>query len=137
MIKETITIFVPELYSFFLNISCNYLFLGFEQVSYIDPDRKIASSLGSNGTELKDIGVEMTAGGAENELAFLNDDKDGDNLLSVASNVLGRSSSNEGYKILLEQAIYEMTRGSYSVALQYLNKAVQVKSPFDKNILLF
>ena len=73
----------------------------------------------------------MTAGGAENELAFLNDDKDGENLLSVASNVLGRSSSNEGYKILLEQAIYEMTRGSYSVALQYLNKAVQVKSPFD------
>ena len=68
----------------------------------------------------------MTAGGAENELAFLNDDKDGENLLSVASNVLGRSFTNEGYKILLEQAIYEMTRGSYSVALQYLNKAVQV-----------
>ena len=68
----------------------------------------------------------MTAGGAENELAFLNDDKDEENLLSVASNVLGRSSTNEGYKILLEQAIYEMTRGSYSVALQYLNKAVQV-----------
>ena len=68
----------------------------------------------------------MTAGGAENELAFLNDDKDGENLLSVASNILGRSSTNEGYKILLEQAIYEMTRGSYSVALQYLNKAVQV-----------
>ena len=82
--------------------------------------------MGSNGTELKDIGVEMTAGGAENELAFLNDDKDEENLLSVASNVLGRSSTNEGYKILLEQAIYEMTRGSYSVALQYLNKAVQV-----------
>ena len=68
----------------------------------------------------------MTAGGAENELAFLNDDKDEENLLSVASNVLGPSSTNEGYKILLEQAIYEMTRGSYSVALQYLNKAVQV-----------
>ena len=68
----------------------------------------------------------MTAGGAENELAFLNDDKDGENLLSVASNILGRSSTNEGYKILLEQAIYEMTRGSYGVALQYLNKAVQV-----------
>ena len=68
----------------------------------------------------------MTAGGAENELAFLNDDKDGENLLSAASNVLGRSFTNEGYKILLEQAIYEMTRGSYSVALQYLNKAVQV-----------
>ena len=68
----------------------------------------------------------MTAGGAENELAFLNDDKDGENLLNVASNVLGRSFTNEGYKILLEQAIYEMTRGSYSVALQYLNKAVQV-----------
>ena len=68
----------------------------------------------------------MTAGGADNELAFLNDDKDGENLLSVASNVLGRSFTNEGYKILLEQAIYEMTRGSYSVALQYLNKAVQV-----------
>ena len=82
--------------------------------------------MGSNGTDLKDIGVEMTAGGAENELAFLNDDKDGENLLSVASNVLGRSFTNEGYKILLEQAIYEMTRGSYSVALQYLNKAVQV-----------
>ena len=68
----------------------------------------------------------MTAGGAENELTFLNDDKDEENLLSVASNVLGRSLTNEGYKILLEQAIYEMTRGSYSVALQYLNKAVQV-----------
>ena len=124
MLNEMITTWTP--FIFFLNISCDKLFLGFEQVSYIDPDRKIASSLGSNGTELKDIGAEMTAGGAENELAFLNDDKDGENLLSVASNVLGRSFTNEGYKILLEQAIYEMTRGSYSVALQYLNKAVQV-----------
>ena len=78
----------------------------------------------------------MTAGGAENELAFLNNNKDEENLLSVASNVLGRSSSNEGYKILLEQAIYEMTRGSFSVALEYLNKAVQVKSPYDNDIAL-
>ena len=45
----------------------------------------------------------MTAGGAENELAFLNDDKDEENLLSVASNVLGRSSTNEGYKILFRR----------------------------------
>ena len=101
-------------------------FSGFEQVSYIDPDRKIASSLGTNGTELKDIGVVMTAGGANNELSFLKDDKGGENLLSIASNGGGRSPSNDGYKILLEQAMYEMTRGSYSVALEYLNRAVQV-----------
>ena len=105
-----------------------FLSIGFEQVSYIDRDRNIAASLGSNGTELKDIGVVMTAGGADTDLSFLKEDKDGDNLLSLVT-----QPSNEGYKILLEQAIYEMTRGSYDIALEYLNRAVQVVLSIEFN----
>ena len=68
----------------------------------------------------------MTAGGADTDLSFLKEDKDGDNLLSLVT-----QPSNEGYKILLEQAIYEMTRGSYDIALEYLNRAVQVVISID------
>ena len=111
--------------------------LGFEQVSYVDPNRKIASSLGTNGTEMKDIGVEMTfAGGAnDGESNGVLVSKAGDNLLSIASKTDPRSSSaNEGYKILLEQAVYEMNRGSHAVALEYLNRAVQVQHQFNLKI---
>ena len=68
----------------------------------------------------------MTAAGADDPLGFVSEKKKDNNLLSMASN-MDPSQSIEGYKILLEQAIYEMTRGSYSVALEYLNRAVQVK----------
>ena len=103
--------------------------IGFEQVSYVDPNRKMASSLGSNGTKLIDIGVVMTAGGADNADSFMATagKKKNDNLLSIASRKGVRCEANEGYKILLEQAIYEMNRGSYSVAIQYLDRAVQVR----------
>ena len=114
-------------YSYY-QISILCLIIGFEQVSYVDPNRKMASSLGSNGTELKDIGVVMTAGGADNAGAFMAPgNKKNDNLLSIASRTGKRCEANEGYKILLEQAIYEMNRGSYGVAIQYLDRAVQVR----------
>ena len=101
--------------------------LGFDQVSYVDPSRKIASSFGSNNTDIKDIGVEMTAAGAADELGFVPEKKKDNNLLSDAMNMDIRSPNYEGYKILLAQAVYEMTRGSYSVAMEYLNRAIQVK----------
>ena len=105
----------------------------------MDPNRKMASSLGSNGTKLIDIGVVMTAGGADNADSFMATagKKKNDNLLSIASRKGVRCEANEGYKILLEQAIYEMNRGSFSVAIQYLDRAVQVRKKSSINIYFF
>ena len=86
---------------------------------------------------MKDIGVEMTfAGGAnDGESNGVLVSKAGDNLLSIASKTDPRSNAaNEGYKILLEQAVYEMNRGSHAVALEYLNRAVQVQHQFNLKI---
>ena len=73
----------------------------------------------------------MTAAGADEELGFVPKKKKGNNLLSVTSDIVdNRSSQYEGYKLLLAQAVFEMARGSHSVALEYLNRAVQVKKLF-------
>ena len=66
----------------------------------------------------------MTAGGAANDAGS----KTNENILSIATKSDTLFIDNEAYKILLEQAIYEMHRGSYGVALEYLNRAVTVRN---------
>ena len=56
--------------------------IGFEQESYVDQTRKIAASLSGNGNLPKNIGVEMTGGGADNIPDFI-PGKSGECILSI------------------------------------------------------
>ena len=110
------------LYTFYFTFS-----IGFEQESYVDQSRKIAAALSGNGNITKDIGVEMTGAGAGNTPDIV-PGKGGECILSIASMADNPMANDEGYKILLEQAIYEMHRGSDDIALEYLNKAIVVRT---------
>ena len=109
------------LYVFYLNFC-----VGFEQETYVDQTRKIAASLSGNGNIPNNVGVEMTGGGADN-IPDIIPGKTGESILSIASKSAAIANT-EGFKILLQQAEYEMHRGSSDVALEYLNKAVKVRT---------
>ena len=67
----------------------------------------------------------MTAGGAVNDSRL--EPKSGENNGGITNKSNLLFANNEGFNILLQQAIYEINRGSHRVALEYLNKAVKVR----------